>query len=90
MDIAVALEIVQFNKGAQMLIDATTAVVPQAGPSCQFSALAVKMDHERLRQADAAATLESKSSRKRRALLKVQAEDKQAEEEGHLYNPGAW
>ncbi len=90
VDIAVALEIVQFNKGAQMLIDATTAVVPQAGPSRQLSALAVKMDHERLRQADAAATLESKSSRKRRALLKVQADDKQAEEEGHLYNPGAW
>ena len=67
--IVVALGIVQFNIGAQMLIDATTAVVPQAGPSHQLSALAVKMDNERLRQADAAVNVESKSSRKRRALV---------------------
>ena len=63
-----------------MLIDATTAVVPQAGPSRQLSAHTVKMDHERLRQADAAANLETKSSRKRRALLKLQADEKQAAE----------
>ena len=63
-----------------MLIDATMAIVPQDGPSRQLSALAVKMEHERLRQADAAANLESKSSRKRRALLKLQADEKQAEE----------
>ena len=71
--VEIVVGIVQFNKGAQMLVDATTAVIPQAGPSRQLSALAVKMYQERLRQADAAANLESKSSRKRRALLKLQA-----------------
>ena len=31
-----------------MLIDVTTAVVSQAGTSCQLSTLAVKMDQESL------------------------------------------
>ncbi|KAI0230495.1 hypothetical protein LSAT2_019165, partial [Lamellibrachia satsuma] len=92
VEIAVAMGIVQFNKGAQIFIDATAAVVPQAGPSCQLSKLVGKMDKTRLRKSDAAAKLENKSSRKRLCVgsPKLQAEAKQSEEEGHLYNPGAW
>ena len=48
LKIAIVVGIVQFNKGAQMLIDVTTAVVPQAGTSRQLSTLAVKMDQESL------------------------------------------
>lgn len=90
VEIAVAMGIVQFNKGAQVLVDVTAAIVPQAGPSSQLLELAGKMDKTRLRKSDTAAKLESKSSRKRRSLLKLQAEAKLSEKEGHLYNPCAW
>ena len=41
------LGIVQFNKGAKMLIDVTAAIVPQAGPSRQLSALVDRCDDGR-------------------------------------------
>ena len=50
VEIAVAMGIIQFNKGAQVLLDATAAVVPQASPSCQLSELADQMDKTRLPQ----------------------------------------
>lgn len=90
VEIAIALGITQFNKGAKAMVEAAEAVFPQAGPSHQLSALAERIDKARLRKADTAAKEETKSSRKRKALLKVHDDDKQAEEEGHLYNPGAW
>ena len=50
-----------------------------------MSSLAVRQDLNRLRKADMAAKAETKSSRKRKALLKADADDRQAEEEeGHL------
>ena len=82
VEIAVALGIAQFNKGAQVLVDATEAVIPQVSSSHQLSVLADRMDKTRLRKADVAANLETKSSRKRKVLLKMQAETKKAEEEG--------
>jgi hypothetical protein len=82
--------VVQFNKGAQVLIDATATVISQTGPSSQLLQLAKKMDRTCLHKADLAAKLESKSSRKRKSLLKMQTQAKQSEEEGHLYKPGAW
>ena len=33
---------------------------------------------------------ETKTSKKQRSLLKMQAEAKKTEEEGRLYDPGAW
>ena len=76
MEIAVAMCIMQFNQGDQALIDATAAVVPHASPSCQLSELADKMDKIQLWRSNAAAKLESKAGRKRRSLLKLQAETK--------------
>ena len=90
VEIAVALGVTQFNKGAQVLVDATEAVIPQASSSRQLSVLADRMDTIRLRKADDSAKLETKSNRKRKVLLKMQAEAKKSEEEGHLYDPGAW
>ena len=90
VEIAVAMGVVQFNVGSDMLISASEAVAPQAASSTQLSSLAVRQDINRLRKAEVAAKAETKSSRKRKALLKAKADDRQAEEEGHLYDPGAW
>ena len=90
VEIAVAMGVVQFNVGSDMLITASEAVAPQASASTQLSSLAVRQDLNRLRKADVAAKAETKSNRKRKALLKAKADDRQAEEEGHLYDPGAW
>ena len=90
VELAVAMGVVQFNIGSDMLITASEAVTPQASASTQLSSLAVRQDLNRLRKADVAAKAETKSSRKRKALLKAKADDRQAEEVGHLYDPGAW
>ena len=50
VEIAVAMGIIQFNKGAQVLLNATAAVVPQASSNCQLSELADRMDKSRLPQ----------------------------------------
>ena len=90
VEIAVAMGVVQFNKGSEMLVSATEAVAPQASGSAQLSQLTVRQDLARLRKADTALKAETRSSRKRKTLLKLQAQEKQAEEEGQLYDPGAW
>ena len=85
-----AMGVVQFNVGSDMLMSASEAVAPQAASSTQLSSLAVRQDINLLRKAEVAARAETKSSRKRKALLKAKADDRHAEEEGHLYDPGAW
>ena len=90
VEIAVAMGVVQFNNGSDMLVKAAEAVAPQAGSSSQLSMLAKRQDRSRLRKAEVAAKLETRSSRKRKALQRMQADNKQSEEEGHLYDPGAW
>ena len=90
VEIAVAMGVTQFNQGSEMLVSATQAVAPQAATSSQLLNLTVKQDLTRLRKADIAVKEETRSSRKRKALLKVQMHDKLCEEEGHLYDAGAW
>ena len=89
VEIAVAMGVVQFNKGSDMLLKAVEAVAPQAGPGSQLCVLAERQDRSRLRKAEVVARVETRSNRKRKALLKMQADDRKSEEEGHLYDPGA-
>ena len=56
VEIAVAMGVVQFNVGSDMLISTSEAVAPQAASSSQLSLLAVRQDLTRLRKADVAAT----------------------------------
>ena len=56
VEIAVAMGVVQFNVGSDMLMSASEAVAPQAASSTQLSSLAVRQDINRLRKADVAAT----------------------------------
>ena len=82
--------VIQFNQGSDMLVSATQTVSPQAATSSQLSLLMVKQDLTHLRKADIAAKAEKQPSRKRKAVLKIEMQDKLSEEEGHLYDPGAW
>ena len=54
-----ALGVVQFNKGAQVLVDVTDAILPCASPDRQLLVLADKMDTIRLRKADVTAEQET-------------------------------
>ena len=90
VEIAVAMGVTQFNQGSEMLVSATQAVAPQAATSSQLLNLTMKQDLTRLRKADIAVKEETRSSKKRKALQKVQMQDKLCEEEGQLYDTGAW
>ena len=68
LETAVAMGVVQFNKGSDMLLKAVEAVAPQAGSSSQLSMLAKRQDRSRLRKTEVAAKLETRSRRKRKAF----------------------
>ena len=92
VDIAVTLGVVQFNHGGQVLLDVTNAVIdlPESLSSLLLAVVAAKMDRRRLRQGVEASKEETKSSRKRKALMSLQMETSRAESEGHVYSAGGW
>ena len=82
--------VMQFNNGAPVLADATNTVLQCVSPNQPSLVLADKVDTTRLRKADVAVQDETKARKKQRPLVKMQAVAKKYEEEGHLYDPGAW
>ena len=84
---AVALAVVQFNCGGRVLVEAADSVVPGSS-SAPLAAIAAKMDRKRIHQAVVAAKEETKTSRKRKALARLRADETLAADEGHLYRPG--
>ena len=70
-----------------MLVEAADSVVPGSS-SAPLAAIAAKMDRKRIHQAVVAAKEETKTSRKRKALARLRADETLAADEGHLYRPG--
>ena len=86
VDIAVAMAVMQFNKGADALLDAVDSLGLQAGIMLQN--LASKLDARRIKDSDKASLQETKMSRKRKSLAVLQRENQKKTQEGGLYEPG--
>ena len=85
-EIAVALAVMSYNKGAGALSDAVSSLGVSPGKTLLH--VAAQLDAIRLRFADKAALAETKTSRKRRAMQKLQHNVKLVASEGVLYDAG--
>ena len=85
-EIAVALAVMSYNKGAGALSDAVSSLGVSPGKTLLH--VAAQLDAIRLRFADKAALAETKTSRKRRAMQKLQHNVKLVAYEGVLYDAG--
>ena len=86
IEMAVALAVLQFNKGASALSDAVVSL--GASPGISLTTVASSIDSERLRFAKIAAKTESKTTRKRGVLEKMRKEQRLEAAEGGLYEAG--
>ena len=86
IEMAVALAVLQFNKGASALADAVVSL--GASPGISLTTVASTIDSERLRFAKISAKTESKTTRKRAVLEKMRKEQRMEAAEGGLYEAG--
>ena len=86
-EVAVALAVMQYNKGATALVDAVDSLGVSPGP--EVVRVASRINVVRVRKADQATRQASKTSRKRKALEKLQLGVHQEAREGNLYESGA-
>ena len=86
IEMAVALAVLQFNKGASALSDAVVSL--GASPGITLTMVASSIDSERLRFAKISAKTESKTTRKRGVLEKMRKEQRLEAAEGGLYEAG--
>ena len=86
IEIAAALAVLQFNKGASALADAVVSL--GASPGISLTTVASTIDSQRLRYAKISAKTESKTTRKRAVLEKMRKEQRMEAAEGGLYEAG--
>ena len=86
IEIAVALAVLQFNKGASALADAVVSL--GASPGISLTTVASTIDSQRLRYAKISAKTESKTTCKRGVLEKMRKQQRMEAAEGGLYEAG--
>ena len=86
IEIAVALAVMQYNKGAGALVDAVSSL--GVSPGKPLVIVGEKLDAIRIRKAEAATKSETKTSRKRRAMEKLREDVQLVASEGSLYAAG--
>ena len=86
-EMAVALAVMQYNKGATALVDAVDSL--GVSPGSEVVRVASRINVVRVRKADHATRQASKTSRERKALEKLQLGVHQEATEGNLYESGA-
>ena len=86
-EMAVALAVMQYNKGATALVDAVDSL--GVSPGSEVVRVASRINVVRVRKADHATRQASKTSRKRKALEKLQLGVHPEATEGNLYESGA-
>ena len=84
---ATALGVMQYNKGATALVDAVDSL--SVSPGSEVVRVVSRINVMRLRKANHATKQASKTSRKRKALEKLQLGVQQEATEGKLYESGA-
>ena len=85
-EIAVALAVMSYNKGAGALSDAISSL--GVSPGKTLLRVTAQLDALRLRVADKVAQTATKTSRKRRAMQKLQHDIKMVASEGVVYDAG--